>query len=126
MSDQVQLDHLEIHVDEIAEYCDFLVRLFRGGAWRRLNDDGVSMYRSPGGHYFEIKKRTTSVAPDRSGVCLPCLRLTDPRAHIEGLGLRIDEEATNPAGEILFFTDHEGVQWHAKSYPAEQDPNVGW
>jgi len=126
VSGGVSLDHLEIHVSDIPAYCDFLVELFRGGEYRRLNSEGVSMYRTPGGQYFEIKPRITSAVPDRSGICLPCLRLPEARTHLERLGLAIDEVAENPAGEILFFTDREGVQWHAKDYPVEQDPNIGW
>lgn len=125
MPDAIVLDHLEIHVRDIPRYADFLTRLFRGGEARVLNSAGVSMYRTPEGRFFELKPRSTEAAPDRSGVCLPCIRMADPLPHLAHLGLEVHETATNERGSIHFFVDHEGIEWHAKDYP-RPDPTVDW
>lgn len=125
MSEGVQLDHLEIHVRDVPRYCDFLVALFRGGAWRVLDAGGVAMYRTPDGAFFELKPRAVDGPPARSGVCLPCLRMPDPLDHLAALGLTVVETAENASGRIHFFTDHEGVEWHVKDYP-RPDPALDW
>jgi hypothetical protein len=48
------------------------------------------------------------------------------REHIErDLGLTVDEVVTNPEGEVFFFTDHEGIQWHIKDY-VHRDRYINW
>ena len=126
MAQPVFFDHVEIHVDDIPRYCDFLVRLFNGGRFRQISESGVCMFLTPQGQAFEIKRRLEGAPPPaRSGVCLPCIRTAGAREHLARLGLSVDEAAENPGGEVLFFTDHEGVQWHAKSYP-HLDAYVSW
>lgn len=121
----VLFDHIEIHVDDIPAYCDFLVRLFDGGRHRRISDTGVHMFLTPGGQAFEIKRRVTEQPAARSGFCLPCIRTSGARAHLEALGLAVDDTSTNADGNIYFFTDHEGIQWHAKEYD-HADAQVSW
>jgi hypothetical protein len=122
----VELDHLEIHVRDLPAYREFLVALFRGGDYRVLTDDGITMYRAPGGQCFELKPRAEgAVAPDRSGVCLPCIRMADPMPHLRDLGVTPHETVENERGHIHFFRDAEGVEWHVKDYP-RPDPAVDW
>jgi len=119
------LDHIEIHVSDIEGYCQFLTRLFGGGRYKQISESGRSMYITEAGENFEIKKRLTDNAPDRSGLCLPCIRMDEAAAHLEALGLTVDETITNPEGIVHFFTDHEGIQWHVKSY-SHRDRYINW
>lgn len=117
MSKPVYFDHIEAHVADIKGYCEFLVKLFRGGKYKQLNDNGTSMYLNPEGIAIEIKKREGETLPAKSGICMPCIRLENPVDHIEnGLGLKTDKSFDLPDGKVHFFTDHEGIVWHAKSY----------
>lgn len=125
MANPVFWDHIEIHVDDIPAYGAFLVKLFGGGRFKQISGSGTSMYLTDRGQAFELKARAAAGAPGRSGFCLPCIRTVDARGHLERLGLSIDEAATNPDGEVLFFTDHEGVQWHVKSHQ-RMDDYVNW
>jgi hypothetical protein len=125
MPDPVFLDHLEIHVRDIPAYCEFLVRLFRGGRHRVIGDNGVSMFLTPQGQAFELKPRVPDTPVTRAGFCLPCIRLVEAEAHIMELGLEVHHRAENPDGPVLFFTDHEGIEWHAKSY-VRLDGYVNW
>ena len=118
----VRIDHVEIHIDDPDAYCLFLERLFRGGGSRTLDEDGTRLFVAPGGERFEIKRRDPGITPVRSGVCMPCLRTGDPRGLVHALGLSIDLEGRSPEGDVLFFTDPQGVQWHVKSRGAELDP----
>lgn len=121
----IHFDHIEVHVADIPAYCDFLQKLFGGGKHQRLNAEGVSMFKTPDGICFELKPRVAEAAPDRSGFCLPCIRASGARAHIASLGLSIDQASMNPDGEVLFFTDHEGIQWHMKDHD-HADGMVNW
>jgi len=125
MSNPVFWDHIEIHVDDIQGYGAFLMKLFGGGRFRPISDSGTSMFITNQGQAFEIKARVAVGGATRSGFCLPCIRTLDARGHLDRLGLSIDETAANPDGEILFFTDHEGIQWHVKSYQ-RMDDNINW
>jgi len=121
----VIFDHIEIHVADIPRYCEFLTALFGGGRYRRINDAGFHMYLTPEGQAFELKPKATDLPAARSGFCLPCIRTSDARAHLERLGLAIDESAALPDGSVHFFTDHEGIQWHVKEYD-HADGYVRW
>lgn len=121
----VFFDHVEIHVDDIPRYGEFLTRLFGGGRFRQISDTGTSMFISLQGENFEIKRRVNQDPPTRSGLCLPCLRTRNAREHLESLGVQIDETITNPEGEVHFFTDHEGIQWHVKDYE-HLDRYINW
>jgi hypothetical protein len=126
MNNDVHMDHIEVHVAEIVEYGDFLQKLFGGGRFKRISDSGTSMFISPEGLCIEVKKRQITDVPTRSGFCLPCLRMEGGRAHIEStLSLVIDETITNPEGEVHFFTDSEGVEWHIKDY-SHRDRYINW
>ena len=123
---EVEFDHLEIHVRDVPAYRAFLAALFRGGDYRILNDEGVTMYRTPCGRCFELKPRAPDATPpDRSGVCLPCIRMTDPLPHLASLRITPDTTVENEHGRIHFFTDAEGVEWHVKDWP-RPDPAVDW
>ena len=125
MPNPVFWDHIEIHVDDIPAYGAFLQRLFGGGRFKQISDSGTSMYLTDQGQAFELKARAAGVPATRSGFCLPCIRTQDARQHLERLGLSIDHTTMNPDGEVLFFTDHEGIQWHVKSYQ-RRDDYVNW
>lgn len=126
MDTDVRMDHIEVHVARIDEYGAFLQKLFAGGRFRQISDSGTSMFISPEGLCIEVKKRKTTDVPGRAGFCLPCLRMEGGRSHIEDtLALEIDETITNPEGEVHFFTDPEGVQWHIKDY-SHRDRYINW
>lgn len=117
MEKPVYFDHIEAHVSDIQKYCNFLVKLFQGGKHKKINDNGTSMYVSPDDLAIEIKKRASDVLPIESGICMPCIRLENPEDHIcNTLGLKIDKSFPLPEGSVYFFTDHENIVWHAKSY----------
>ena len=117
MDKAVYFDHFEAHVDDINGYCEFLKKLFRGGKSKLVNENGTSMYLSPDGLAVEIKKKGSDSLPVRSGICLPCIRLENPEELIEKeLGLKIEQSFDLPDGKVHFFTDHENITWHAKSY----------
>lgn len=117
--DTVHLDHVEIHVDDPASYCVFLARLFRGGRHGALDPGGTRLFVTPGGDRFEVKRREPGATPVRAGVCMPCVRTADPRRLVEELGRTVDFTGESPEGEVVFFTDPQGVQWHVKSRGAE-------
>ena len=56
MSNPVFLDHIEAHVEDIAKYCKFLVKIFQGGRYKIISDTGVSMFVSNVGINIEVKK----------------------------------------------------------------------
>jgi hypothetical protein len=113
----VRFDHIEVHVSDIAKYCDFLNKLFEGGSSKVISESGTSMYSSPDGINIEVKKRKVVPLPKMSGFCNPCLRRPNPKEFITELGFVIDKELSAPFGMVYFFTDHEGVTWHIKDLP---------
>ena len=126
MSSPILFDHIEVHVSNILLYCDFLVKLFGGGRYKVISENGTAMFCSFDGLNIEIKKRVSSDAPIASGFCNPCLRLENAKAHIEKtMGLTIEKEVQNPDGPCYFFKDHEHILWHAKSYLV-RDRFVNW
>jgi len=116
MDNKVYLDHIEAHVDDIKGYCEFLIKLFRSGKFKQVNENGTSMYINPDGVAIEIKKKEEGLNPVNAGICMPCIRLENPEAHIEELGFKIEKSFDLPDGKVHFFTDHENIVWHAKSY----------
>lgn len=122
---RIELDHIEIHVQDIPSYCEFLARLFGGGRYKQISDSGTSMFITESGQNFEIKKRKADGAPTRSGLCLPCIRTPNADAHLADLGLAVDSKITNPEGDVFFFTDPEGIEWHVKSY-GHRDRYINW
>lgn len=117
MDKAVYFDHIEAHVGDIKGYCEFLVKLFRGGKYKQVSDNGTSMYLNPQGFAVEVKKKGIDAAPAAAGICMPCIRLENPEDFIEKeLGLSIEKSFDLADGKVHFFTDHEGVTWHAKSY----------
>lgn len=126
MDNKVHVDHIEVHVADIPGYGTFLLSLFQGGRFKQISDSGTSMFISADGLCIEVKKRKISDRPIRSGFCLPCLRTKGARRFIlDELGLPIDETITNPEGEVHFFTDHEGIEWHVKDY-SHRDRYINW
>lgn len=117
MDSKVYFDHIEAHVSDIKKYCEFLVKLFRGGRYKQLNENGTSMYLNPDGFAVEIKKKQGDIRPADAGICMPCIRLENPEDFIEKeLGFKIEKSFDLPDGKVHFFTDHENIVWHAKSY----------
>lgn len=122
----VYFDHIEVHVQDIPRYCEFLVQMFGGGRYKEISESGTSMFSSPDGIHIEIKKRMTDKNPVSSGFCNPCLRMENAREHIEKrLKLKIDQIVQNPDGACYFFADHEGVVWHIKDYLV-RDKFINW
>ncbi len=112
-----RFDHIEVHVDDINRYCSFLSRLFEGGNYEVISTTGTSMYTSPDGIRFEVKKKKVSDASIASGFCNPCLRRPHAKAFIEMLELEIDSVRETPSGPVFFFKDHENILWHMKDLP---------
>lgn len=126
MHTAVKLDHIEVHVEDIEAYGLFLQTLFAGGRFRQISDSGTSMFIAPDGTCVEVKRRKIDEPPHRSGFCLPCLRMDGARSHIEDtLGLEIGDIVENPEGQVYFFADSEGVEWHIKDY-THADRYVNW
>lgn len=126
MSNPVFLDHIEVHVDNIAAYCEFLVKIFQGGRYHVITDSGISMFASNEGINIEVKKRSPGIAPLASGFCNPCLRMAHAREFIENeLALTIERTISSADGNCYFFTDHEGIAWHIKDY-LKKDQYTNW
>lgn len=113
---RVQFDHIEVHVDDISRYGNFLKQIFEGGECEVISLTGTSMFTSPEGICIEIKKRTVNQSSISSGFCNPCLRRPEARGFLSKLGLPIERVRETPAGEVYFFRDHENNLWHIKSW----------
>ena len=50
-------DHIEVHVDNIDKYIEFLIVIFEGGTHKKLTKDGICMFKSPEGLFIEIKHK---------------------------------------------------------------------
>lgn len=126
MSNPVFFDHIEAHVEDIPEYCKFLVKIFQGGRYKVISDTGVSMFVSNDGINIEVKKKKTSNLPNSTGFCNPCLRMENAKNFIENeLGFKIENTINNVEGDCYFFTDHEGIAWHVKDYLV-RDKYINW
>lgn len=126
MSGPVFFDHVEVHVKDIPKYCDFLVKLFKGGRYKIISDSGSSMFVTASGLNVEVKKNKTDNIPTAAGFCNPCLRMEHAKSFIEDeLLFEITQTVSNPEGNIYFFNDHEGVTWHIKEY-LFQDETINW
>lgn len=122
----VFFDHIEVHVENIPEYCAFLKKIFQGGRYKVISQTGTSMFVSNDGICFEIKKKRTSDVPVFAGFCKPCLRMENAKEFIEKkLSLKIDDTVANPDGNCYFFVDHEGITWHIKDYLV-RDKYISW
>lgn len=125
-NDQVFFDHVEVHVEDVVNYCKFLVKLFNGGRHKVISDTGTSMFVSNDGINIEIKKREVKDFPHASGFCNPCLRMEHAKDFIEHtLKFKITKTVSNPDGGCYFFNDHEGITWHVKDYLI-RDKFINW
>ncbi len=119
-------DHMEAHVSDIPRYCDFLVKLFRGGRWKTIGDNGTAMFISSDGLRIEIKQKKEGVMPTAAGFCNPCVRTENARELVEKeLGLEITQTVKAAEGDVYFFVDHECVTWHVKDF-LKQDISTNW
>lgn len=126
MSTPVFFDHLEVHVENVPEYCEFLLRLFQGGRYKVISESGTSMFASNEGIHIEVKKKKVADIPVMAGFCNPCLRMENAKDFIENrLKLKIIKAVQNPDGACFFFEDHEGITWHVKDYLV-MDKFVNW
>ena len=82
-------DHIEVHVSNISEYKNFLKKLFEGGEFKELSENGTSMFKSPEGLFIELKKNDTMADPILSGFCQPCLRRLNAKEFIDENSLEI-------------------------------------
>ena len=125
-NNKVFFDHIEVHVEDIPKYCDFLVKMFRGGRFKVISDSGTSMFISNDGLNIEIKKKDGSISSVASGFCNPCIRMEKAKDFIENaLQFRITKSIQNPDGYCYFFVDHEGITWHIKDYIIK-DKYINW
>jgi len=83
MSNSIFFDHIEVHVEDIAEYCEFLVKIFQGGRYKVISETGTSMFISNDGINIEVKKKKTSAMTAFAGFCKPCLRMENAKNFIE-------------------------------------------
>jgi hypothetical protein len=118
-------DHIEVHVNNINNYIDFLKKLFDGGESKVLSENGTSMFKSPEGLFIELKKKETFANSILSGFCQPCLRKINAKKFIEENNLEIVSETESQNGKIYFFKDFEGIIWHLKDYE-ERDWTNNW
>lgn len=126
MNNIVFFDHIEVHVENIPEYCKFLVKLFKGGRYKVISSTGTSMFLSNDGINIEIKQKNAGINPVSAGFCNPGLRTENAKDFIEKeLNLKIINTAKNPDGNVYFFVDHEGITWHIKDY-LHKDQYVNW
>ena len=126
MSRPVFVDHIEVHVSDVPQYCSFLEKLFLGGRFKQISENGTFMFTSDDTHHIEVKKKSTDAGPTESGFCNPCLRMENSKSHIEkNLGLKIEKTVNNPDGPCYFFKDPEGITWHIKDYLVK-DKYVNW
>ena len=126
MSNTVFFDHIEVHVNNIPEYCVFLKKIFQGGRYKVISETGTSMFISNDGINIEVKKNKTSNKTVFAGFCKPCLRMKNAKHFIENeLQLKIDNIVSNPDGNCYFFVDHEGITWHVKDY-LSRDKYINW
>jgi hypothetical protein len=82
-------DHIEVHVSDISKYINFLKKLFEGGAFKELSENGTSMFKSPDGLYIELKTKDLKADPILSGFCQPCLRKRNAKEFIDKNSLEI-------------------------------------
>lgn len=126
MTGSVYFDHIEVHVDDISAYCNFLARIFQGGRFKVISDSGTSMFCSQDGVNIEIKQKQSNEQATAVGFCNPCLRMANAKEFIENeLKFIIERTMNNPDGKVYFFKDHEGITWHIKSY-LKRDLYVNW
>ena len=119
----VLFDHIEIHVLNPINYCDFLTKLLVGGRYKKISENETYMFISNDLHRFEIKQLKCKFQKQeiQSGFCMPCIRVSDARKHLADLAVTISAEIQNPDGPCLFFEDYEGIRWHIKSYDRLDD-----
>jgi hypothetical protein len=126
MNKSVFFDHIEVHVDDIPRYCEFLYKMFHGGRYKVISNSGTSMFVSNDGINIELKKRKEGVKPSGAGFCNPCLRMENAKDFIENeLGFVITLTTNNPDGNCYFFDDHESITWHIKEYLI-RDLYINW
>tara|TARA_B100001287_G_scaffold185399_1_gene156422 strand:- start:380 stop:748 length:369 start_codon:yes stop_codon:yes gene_type:complete len=118
-------DHIEVFVNNIKDYIDFLKKLFEGGEIKKLSENGTSMFKSPEGLFIELKNKEIASKPILSGFCQPCLRKLNAKEFIDKNNLEIVSEAESTNGKIYFFKDHEGIIWHLKDYE-DRDWTNNW
>jgi hypothetical protein len=102
-------DHIEVHVNNINNYIDFLKKLFDGGESKVLSENGTSMFKSPEGLFIELKKKETVANSILSGFCQPCLRKINAKKFIEENNLEIvSEDRKSKWKNILFLKTLKG------------------
>ena len=114
---KIKFDHIEIHVNNPSEYCEFLNLLFQGGRYKEIAS-GIYMFKFDN-YNFEIKPSNDKNST--FGFQLPCLRSKNAKTHLTEIGIKIDATITNPLGNCYFFSDPEGLKWHIKEYDEEDE-----
>lgn len=115
MSSAVFFDHIDVHVENIPEYCAFLKKIFQGGRYKVISECGTSMFASNDGIHIEVKKKKTSDGSTAAGYCNPSLRMENAKEFIENQLCRtIDSTVKNLDGNCHFFKDHKGITWPYK------------
>ncbi len=126
MNQPIFFDHIEVHVNDVVRYCEFLFKMFDGGRYKVISESGVSMFASNDGINIEVKQRTLDSSPILSGFCNPCLRMENAKDFIQNeLNFEISNTIQNQDGNCYFFDDHEGITWHIKEYLV-RDIYINW
>jgi hypothetical protein len=116
----IQFDHIEVHVTNPLTYSKFLKKIFGGGRYKKISDNGTYMFLSNDLFHIEVKKaNNSSIVNEISnvGFQFPCLRMKGALDHLNNISeLKIDYNIENPDGACYFFTDYEGIKWHIKDY----------
>mgnify|MGYP003343649594 CR=1 FL=1 len=117
----ILFDHIEVHVKNAKKYAIFLQTLFKYGRFKKISQNNTYMFLGSSDLHIEIKESLNYVNNFNNingiGFCMPCLRMSDARAHLNKIsGIKIENEIKNPDGVCIFFTDYEGINWHIKDY----------
>jgi len=126
MAKPVFFDHIEVHVNDISKYSNFLKKIFGSGRCKVIAPDGTSMFKTKDGLNIEIKKICGKGRVTSAGFCNPGLRMKGAKNFIEKtLKCKVSKITDNPDGKCYFLKDHEGITWHIKDYLVK-DKFVDW
>ena len=117
----LQFDLIEVHVTDAEKYAQFLVKLFGGGRFKKISENNTYMFLSLDNLHLEIKEKIDYKSPFQLssdiGFCLPCLRMKGAKEFLKSItGIEITSQIKNSGGEVIFFKDYEGIDWHIKDY----------
>mgnify|MGYP001193991349 FL=1 len=117
----IKFDHIEVHVNNSKKYAFFLKKIFKGGRFKKISENGTYMFISNDNFHIEIKENQNFVKKfkksDGIGFCMPCLRYSGAYEYLSQISeIEITDKIQNPDGPCYFFKDYEGIEWHIKAY----------